>query len=257
MSSTSDVIIAAVDGGPDSPQVLQIATQLAEATRSAAEAVHVSEGSAASARAAAEGAGVPIRVLEGAVEPVLLAAVESQGTLLSVVGGHHRDREHPVGHVARYILEHTTKPVVVAPSQAVLHQRLTSVLVPLEGTEGSSQPIIDLLLPLLGSESEFVVLHVFTEETQPRMLDRPQRDLELVGSEFLSQHIPHLERIELRSGPVALSVADVAEKVEAGMIALSWSQDSSPGRARVVRDVIRSTHLPVLLLPALPGRTSQ
>ena len=46
------------------------------------------------------------------------------------------------------------------------------LLLPLEGTEMSSQPVLERLLPLLVADIELVVLHVFTDATLPVMLDR-------------------------------------------------------------------------------------
>jgi hypothetical protein len=84
------------------------------------------------------------------------------------------------------------------------------------------------------------------------MLDHPGRDLEMLGGEFLSRHFPREVQIEMRSGPVGVRVAEVAREHGADMVILSWSQDSSPGRARVVREVVATSALPILLLPAGP-----
>jgi hypothetical protein len=47
-------------------------------------------------------------------------------------------------------------------------------------------------------------------------------------------------------------VAEVSEEHRADLIVLSWSQDTSPERARVVREVLGASVLPVLLLPNTP-----
>ena len=47
-------------------------------------------------------------------------------------------------------------------------------------------------------------------------------------------------------------VAEMSQAHGADLIVLSWSQDSSHGRARVVREVLGASALPVLLLPVKP-----
>jgi len=47
-------------------------------------------------------------------------------------------------------------------------------------------------------------------------------------------------------------VAEVSEEHRADLIVLSWSQDTSPERARVVSEVLGASVLPVLLLPNTP-----
>ena len=84
---------------------------------------------------------------------------------------------------------------------------------------------------MLGDGIEVVVLHVFTDKTLPRMVDRPVRDLELLDKEFLVRHFPRTERIELRSGSVASRGAAVAEELDADLVVLSSSQNTSRGRA--------------------------
>lgn len=94
------------------------------------------------------------------------------------------------------------------------------------------------------------MLHVFTPDTLPRVLDHPSRDLQLLGGEFLACHFPGANRIELRSGWVSSEVAALAGEEEADLIVLSWSQDTSGGHATVVRDVLSHSPVPVLLVPA-------
>jgi len=70
------------------------------------------------------------------------------------------------------ILEQTDKPVVVMAPEAISPGVIRRLLLPLEGTEMSSQPVLARLLPLLVADIELVVLHVFTDATLPVMLDR-------------------------------------------------------------------------------------
>jgi hypothetical protein len=77
------------------------------------------------------------------------------------------------------------------------------------------------------------------------------------GDEFMARFCPAAARIELRTGPIGVRVSEVSAEVDADLVVLSWSRDSSPGHATVIRDVLGTSRLPVLLLPvdsaAAPG----
>jgi hypothetical protein len=148
-------------------------------------------------------------------------------------------------------MQRTHKPTIVVPPDAVgvFPRPFRRLLVPLEGSEESSRPIVDCLCPLIVTKVELVVLHVFTAETVPRVLDHPGRDLDLLGDEFLTRHCPYASRVEWRTGPVGARVTEAYDEHDADLVVLSWSQDSSAGHAEVVRDVVTASTIPVLLLP--------
>ena len=120
---------------------------------------------------------------------------------------------------------------------------------PLEGAEESSRPVLERLRPLIVTDIELVVLHVFTPATVPRALDRSARDLSMWGDEFAARFCPGAARVELRTGPIGASVCEVCAEEATDLVVLSWSQDTSPGHAMVIRDVLGSSRVPVLLLP--------
>ena len=96
---------------------------------------------------------------------------------------------------------------------------------------------------------ELVVLHVFTPDTMPRVLDRPARDLQILGGEFLARYCPNATGIELGVGPIGSHLARLCQDEHADLIVLSWSQDSSPGRAQVIQWALGHATVPILLLP--------
>jgi hypothetical protein len=245
-------ILAALDAGPAARPVLETALGMAELTGSTVDAVHVRDGPTETPESLASRSDVPLRILRGPVTTVLLDAVGDPGVVAGVFGARGTPGgRRPVGRTALQVLERTNKPIVVVPPEAVgvsprLFRRL---LVPLEGSEQSSRPVADALGPLIVAEIEVVVLHVFTPATVPRTLDRPGRDLSLWGDEFLARFCPEAARIELRTGAVGSRVGEVCGEAHADLVVLSWSQDSSRGRAAVIRDVLAHCALPVLLLP--------
>jgi hypothetical protein len=144
----------------------------------------------------------------------------------------------------------------VAPSGTELSGEIRRLLVPLEGADVSSRSVLEQLVPLVATDVELEVLHVFTAATVPTMLDQPTYDLDTLGREFLSRHFPHASTIEFRSGAVVEQVARVSVEHHMDLIVLSWSQSPSPERALVVRGVLEGSSRPVLLLPVISSGDS-
>jgi nucleotide-binding universal stress UspA family protein len=253
LKPTQPLVLGALSRPPVAERVLDAALGLAGIVNGRVEALHVGEAGDASLEAVARRAKVALRRLSGETEQALLEAMEERGVVAMVVGaGSVPARGHPVSALTRHVIERASKPVAVVPSEGGPFRRLGRLLVPLEGSSSTSEPVLSSLVPLLAEGTEIVVVHVFTEATLPRMLDRPGRDLELLGREFLAIHCPPATVIELRSGPPAAAVAAATREHDVDLVALSWRQDSSRGRAAVVREVLRKSRLPVLLVPAAP-----
>jgi nucleotide-binding universal stress UspA family protein len=245
-------VLAALDSSAAARPVLETALGLAELTGANVEAIHVRDGPVDTPEALTNRDEVPLHVLHGPVHTSLLAAVSDHAAILAVFGARATPGgRRPVGRTALRVLEHTKKPIVVVPPEAVgiSPRPFRRLLLPLEGSDQSSRPIAESLIPLIVTDIEVVVLHVFTKDTVPCVLDRPERDLSLWGDEFLARFCPGATRIELRSGSVGDRVAEMCRDREVDLIVLSWSQDSSPGHAAVIRDVLARSHVPVLLLP--------
>jgi nucleotide-binding universal stress UspA family protein len=248
------VVLAAVDSSDGAPFVLDTAAHFGQLTGADVEVVSVrsdSRGSPDAAESLALAGGMPFRFLEGPVATSLLAALEAPAVIAAVIGARARPGgRRPVGQTAHEILASARKPVVVVPLEVSAPGAFERLLIPLEGTEASSVAVLQGLCPLLSAPVELVVLHAFTEATVPAMLDRPAYDLDVLAKEFLTRHCPYSSRVEFCAGPVAQRVAEVSR--EHDLVVLSWSQDSSAGRARTVREVLDASAVPVLLLSAAP-----
>jgi nucleotide-binding universal stress UspA family protein len=245
-------VVAALDTTPAARAVLETALGIGHLTGASVGAVHVRDGPVETPEWLAGRDQVPLRILEGPVTDALLDAVADPDVIAAVFGARATPGgRRPVGRTALHVLERTSKPIVVVPPEAfgVSPRPFRRLLVPLEGSENSSRPVADSLYPLIVAEVELVVLHVFTNATVPRILDRPYRDLALWGDEFLARFCPVATRIELRSGSVGGHVAEVCAEENTDLVVLSWSQVSSAGRAAVIRDVLGHSTIPVLLLP--------
>ncbi len=253
MSRAGRTVVAALDTAAAAP-VLAAARQVAATAQAGLEAVHVGGGRTEVLEGLARRSGVPLRRLASPVEWALLHAAEAPEVVVLVLGSRVvPESRRPVGRTVRQVVARTTKPVLVVPPDVPSGGGWRRALVPLEGTERTSRPVLEVLGSLLGEGVEPVVLHVFTRDTVPRMLDRPHYDLDLLGREFLATHFPVACRVELRPGPVADRVAEASAEHGVDLVVLSWSQDASPGRAAVVQSVLGESSLPVLLLPAAAG----
>jgi nucleotide-binding universal stress UspA family protein len=248
-------VIAALDATAAARPVLQTALRIGEMARADVEAVHVREASVEPSTPAhlAKRDRVHFRVLDAPVGSGLLRVMESPEVIAGVLGARATSGgRRPVGHVASQILLHAQKPVVVVPPVLLSPRPFRKLLVPLEGLEETSKALADGLSSLFGPEVELVVLHVFTNTTLPRMLDRPYRDLDLLATEFRAKHLPNSTRAELRTGAIGAGVVESCTEQDADLVVLCWHQIATPGRASVVREVLSASGRPVLLLP-VPG----
>jgi nucleotide-binding universal stress UspA family protein len=243
------VVLAALDESPAAGPVLATASRFADAVGAELEAIHVDARGTFPALVA-ERAGVPLRVVTGEVVDCLLAALDDDNVVALVVGARRTTiGRRPAGRTAMQVIARATTPVVVVPPGVVTTARpLRRLVVPLNGTDPHAEVVLQRVCPLFGDVDLFVV-HVFTEATTPRVLDRPQRDLAMLGGEFAARTFPPATTVDLRTGTIGSRIEDVCRERDADLVVMSWSQDLSSGRAAVVQDVLARTDLPVLLMP--------
>jgi len=250
-----NTIIAAIDSTAAARPVLETAVRMSELTRADVEAIHVGEGPNEMLEYITRRCGVSLRVLAGQVETELLHAIGAPEVIMAVLGARATTAgRRPVGRTALQVLRFAEKPVVIVPPEALSPPPLRRLLVPLEDTARSSQAILEGLCPLVNSDVDLVVLHVFTDATLPRMLNHSERDIETLGSEFIARNLPNAKSIEMRTGSVSARVIEVTEELGADLVFLSWSQANTSGRATVVQEVLGASGVPVVLVPLAPTR---
>lgn len=245
-------VLAALDNTAAAHPVLHAARSLADLIGASVEAVHVPDGPSDTPLALAARHGIPLRLLHRPVGAALLTAIEAPEVTAAVVGARSLPGDHrPMGSTAMEVAQQSLKPVLIVTPEAddAASQPFHRLLLPLEGDRESSRPVLDTLLPLVTEDVELVVLHVFTADTTPKFLDRPGRDLELLGDELRCRHCPDAAKIELRTGTVGRRVDEVCRESTADLIVLAWSQTMDEEHAAVVRDVLVRAEVPVLLLP--------
>lgn len=247
------VVLAALDDSDAALRVIETAVAVGQLTGADVHGVYARarrSDPVSVPETAAEREDVSFTVLEGRPESTLLAAAGATDVVAIVIGtGSRYGRRRPVGRTTRAILENADKPVVVVPPGTVLSSPIQRLLIPLEGTEVSSRPLLEQLWPLVVTDVDVVVLHVFTEASRPAMLDRPYYDMDILGGEFLARHCPRATTIEFRTGSIGEHVTELCRSRQIDLVVLSWSQNPDPGRAHVVRDVLAHSERPVLLLP--------
>lgn len=253
-------VIAAIDNSAAARPVLAAAAHLADLVHAHVEALHVREDGDRTAVAAARQAGVALRELvDPAVETLIDAgrgqdvaalALGARGTLLG---------RQPAGHVALEIITSVSKPLLVVPPNARVSEAFRRVLVPLDGTRATAEALRETLELATTGRLEVVLLHVHTAESLPLFGDHAQHEADAWRTEFAARHYPGGApgvSVEVRVGPPAALVLDVAAEAEVDLIALGWRQNLSEGRAAVVREVLAASPVPVLLVPVTPAEAS-
>jgi nucleotide-binding universal stress UspA family protein len=246
-------VLAAIDDGPQAGAVVEAARAVAEPFQAALDVLHVRLNGSDAAHAIAREEGVELAEAAGDPVEAIVAAAEARDVVAVVLGSRGRGGPRPAGQTALQVITRLRKPVVVVPPEGGRCARVTRVLVPLEGTDESSRAMGETIALAARRDIEILVLHVHAPDEVPPFQDRPYHEIPAWEQEFVARFasIAHA-RVEVieRVGAAADRVVPVARETDADLIALGWSQDLSPGRGAVVREVLASSAVPVLLVPA-------
>jgi hypothetical protein len=245
-------VLAMLAPGPYAAAVLNAAGAIGELTGSTVEAIHVGDGSPNPLLAElARDGDVHLRLIGGDVEAELLHAAAAPEVVVVVVGARRETLTlSSPGDIALAVMKRTEKPVVVVPCAVALRAGpIRKVLLPFEDRRETSGPVTEALSRLVVSEVELDVVHVFTDESVPAMLDRPVRDLEVLGQDFLARHVPDDGHITFRTGSVPGQIVNLCHPDGVDLVVLGWSRNASAGRAEVVKAVLGDASVPVLLIP--------
>ena len=247
-------LLAALDNSTAARPVLEAAMVLADLFGATVQALHVAEDGDGKARALAAAAGVPIRTVKDPTVRSLVEAAQAKEVAALVLGVRGTPMgPRPAGGTALAVIKSLGKPLVVVPPDLPVPYRPTSILVPLDATTATATALRRTIELSCAGNLVVVLLHVHTEECLPMFSDQPQHETEAWIEEFVARYSPRgldLVSVELRVGEPSEQVLAVTGEVGAGLIALAWAQDLSPGRAAVVREVLRRSRVPVLLVPA-------
>lgn len=246
-------VVAAVDTSKSTESVLSVALQVGAALGYEVEAIHVRVDGPAPIDTA-RSARVPLRTLDG--EPVarVIEALSASDVVLGVIGAKREAADYRIaGSIAAAIIAHSTSPlIVVGPKIRRPDQRLSRVLVPLDGTAEAANAVRDVTKLFTAPDVDVVVHHVFDKKTVPTCWDQPQHAQESWAREFLARWYNRPgAALTWQRGDPADAILDAATREDADLIALAWAQDTSPGHADVVKSALLRAHVPVLLVPSL------
>jgi hypothetical protein len=244
-------VVAAVDPGPVAGAVAAVARRLAAGLGAEPVALWVTSAAGSPTLAPAVDLS-PVVHREGDPATEVAAEVAGADVVAAVVGlrtvpGGPR----PAGHVAEHLITVAAVPVAVVPPEAAeADPGRGPVLVPVEGGVPPSPAMSALLAALSEAGHEVVPLHVFDRTTAP-MFWNGWHDRAIWSDEFSQRYAPAgSTSTELRAGEVAREILAATEARSAGMIVLEWSRNLAHPHARVVRELLSNTRVPLLLVPA-------
>ena len=240
-------IVACLDGSTCDAAVERTADALASLLRATVDAVNVSRPGDATTIERPERA----RVLSGDPASVLLDELRADDVVLGVIGSRSvRAKPAMAGHVAMELLASSPVPLaVVAPGGASMPADHPEILIPLDGAVETTDAVAPLANALASGGAGVVFLHVFDSGSVPPFVSSAD-DLAILAEEFLDRHLPErTEPCELRLGEPGDHIADVADARDADAIMVAWRQDLSPGRAEVIRHLVRRDRRPLIVVP--------
>jgi nucleotide-binding universal stress UspA family protein len=244
--------LAAIDGSGCAPGVLQTARSLAALLATEIEAVHVCEPGSPSQDALAV-AGVPLRTWWGDPTTGILTTLADDDMVMAVIGtGGGGAGRSVLGHVARGVVTSTSKPIVLVPPDPMGFNSTgpAKVVVPLDGAPATAGGLQDVLDRLADRDMEIVAMHVLNATNAPQYWDHFYYDFPAWHERFRHDNCTSPStRLEVGRGSVAAEVVRLAEAEGAGLIAVAWSQVLAPGRVLVVTELLRSTRVPLMLVP--------
>jgi nucleotide-binding universal stress UspA family protein len=247
------VILAAIDNSAAAAPVLLTSTAIAGLLGATPVAVHAHENGDATARAAAQAAGIDLEIIMPPVPAALAAAARRRDALAVVVGARGTPGgRRPAGRTALELATSLDRPLVVVPPLARLRGRIRRILVPLDGTPTSAAVLRGTLEMARRAAVQVILLHVHEEQTLPAFEEQPHHELDAWNTEFAARwytDTAETPQVEVRVGVPGRRVIETAAELDADLIALGWSRTLSGGHGAVVREALASSPVPILLLP--------
>ena len=250
-------VLAAIDESPCAREVLVTARAVADLLDAGVMALHVRETPGARPAVEADAGDLDLREAQGDPIAAIAAAAEDPAVVAVVLGarGAHTG-PRPAGHTALELITRVTKPVVVVPPDGEARAPIERILAPLEGSEPSSAAIAGMLARAEQHALDILIVHVHTPDAIPAFGDQPAHEAATWEREFAARFValPRASvRIVQRVGGAAECVLAEATAARAGLIVLGWNRDLSPGHARIVRETLAHSPVPVALVGAPAG----
>ena len=247
-------VLAAIDTTACAGPVLDTAAQVAALFDATPRALHVREDASDAPRRLARAAAIELRETTGQPVAAIVAAATTPDVVALVLGarGVHGGPQ-PAGSTALDVITRVAKPVVVVPPHVQppvrvhahpgatrRHQRELRGARRDHRARGPRRPRDRRAArPLARHRCRRSPIRLTTRRRHGSASSSPA-----------SSHAAHEgARLIRRLGVAADDVVAVARDADADLIALAWSQDLGPGHARVVRETLARSTIPVLLVP--------
>lgn len=244
-------VIAAVDDSAAAAPVLAMAASLARALGATVDAVHVTDDGGRTSRASTESLGIPFRTLPG--DPLarlteVAAAPDVVAVTVGVRSGPTGRRR--AGHLALGLADAVVTPVIAVPPRYRPPQRLTRLLIAVEGDPGRTADLHRAVQLARSAGLDVVVVHVDDETSVPTFSDAAAHETESFAREFLLRYCPGASDavLELRLGVPADEILAVAHETAAQLLAVGWPRHPDPSRRPVATDVLQRSTVPILLV---------
>ena len=248
-------LLAALDDSTATRPVVEVAQWFGDLLHVETVAIHVSEnGSGATARDAAEAAGLKFEVREGEPVTAIHDAASDTDVRAIVLGARGIPiGRMPAGHVALDVIRRVTKPVVVVPPDAPSpHTGELRLLAPIDELRESVAALRQLLGQLDAATLDLVLLRVFDAAHMPLFANHEPYESEAWRREFAHRTVPaelSRTRVETRVGHPADTILATEQEFAPDLVVLGWARDLSHGHASVIKRLLARSTTPVALLP--------
>lgn len=267
-------VLIAWDGSPAGATALPVARAVAEQLEAQLQVLHVAtewvDHNELRVQLGLAADDIRLRVELGRPEDEILRVIDDPEVALVVITTHGREvgRDGRLGGVTAAVVAHTTRAVLIVrpagggPPSGDLRR----LLLPLDGTPSTAaalEPVMTLAQQL-GASLDLLYVAGDRQPGQaergsigaPRYLDQPQHEWPQWAAEVIDRlaaccagcppEVP--VRMFLAQGDIGEEIARFARQHESDAIVLVRRSRFQPGRAAVLRAILRTTPCPILLV---------
>lgn len=272
---TEPVILVPLDGSEPALAALPVAKVLGDIEHATLHLLHVAESKQPDAERLGprrlegpEFNGLTVATHTGEAGAEILRTAERIDPLLIVLCKHTASEPRDaLGRTAMTVLRNARCPVVlVPPGRGPAPWHLHHVLVPHDGTPGTSTALRPARQIAEHAGAEMLVVHVTSPTPAPdepgafttsRYVDQPQHEWPAWSSEFVKRlacfcPMGHLRaRLCLLHGNPAAEVIRLAKEQSADLIVLAWRGAWEAPRAAILKDIVAQARCPIVVVRRL------
>jgi nucleotide-binding universal stress UspA family protein len=199
-----------------------------------------------------------VRVSGAPAEAILRAADAPDVDVVAL--GLRSDARAGIGHVARELLERSSRMLLVVRQGMIPVGALRRILVPLEGSPSTSAAMRVADDAFCARGREIVLIHVVTGDTPaepgsmpaPRFMDQEHYEWTAWQEEFCMRFSQcsrgGRHRVCVRVGDPGRLIVEEARDVRAELAVVAWRQQLGTGQAGLLRLLLEESPCPLLLV---------